>query len=58
MSKWAHEMALKTYKDLQKIKNRREEGVRQADNYMYENRNKSIGIRNSRKNGKVVVSQV
>lgn len=58
MSKWSHEMALKTYSDLQKRKNRREEGVRQANNYMFENRSRCIGLRTRKKNGKVVVSQV
>lgn len=59
MSKWAHEMALKTYQDIQNKRERKAEGIKQADSYCYEIRATSLGIRNHRKNGnRVVVKQV
>lgn len=63
MSKWAHDMAIKTYEDIQKRKvlkkKRIEKGRRDAISHSIENMNRSRGIRNHIKNNnKVIISHM
>ena len=55
MSKWAHDMAIKTYADIQKRKRRIEQGKKAAISHSIENMYRSRGIRNNRRNSNKII---